>query len=850
MTRPFRAAVLIGLALLVGCGETPVADYGDPTLPSEISADTPVGGIVAQVIAPDLSLTFGSAIQTVELQAYVPEAGSTELNVELRLAGGATREAEAIGTPGVQRRFVAQVPLLHGANEVTAVIQSSDGQYRRLLDFSLAYGGTPPGIRLSGFALPNTDGTCVTDLATSVEEYTNSATVCIEGRLTTQDGGEATVAVGGGAWTTEPGRFSYGVQLSPGENSVLVEATSSGGIRGSASLPVVLDQTPPTARFLRPFDGETTGAPSISLIASADDDWAQPSLFLSTSAGFFVELDPTDENEVLVPLASGTNTLELLAIDKAGNESTTSIEVGRVRAIELRAPRTDSTARLELDRFAIEELLPAEIRERTTLLRLDLRPAVIEALSAIQDPERYGVDTTSWQASEWNLWRLLNMTPDTADLRGTSFESMLEIGDAIGLPSPRLLAEVHGIDVTDTFIPLEVLADAALSTLVASHPNIATGAAGEPLMVLTMEDALTDMRDVGRRFGPTGDHPGFISGNTTAFVFEPGFRMVLDARSRLTEYDGIDLQTATKDVFFLRPEGAAIELDFDDPEAFSVVGIVDEPVMSIRFSVAEGDRYYSTGNDRSAGPRGDGFFVGAGTIWDAPPWLLERAVAEAAFMTYHQLWSDDGYRRELSYDAGSIEDAASVSWDRGWVVVDTPGGLGNPPEPAYIWETLLEIAQVRLHDGGLAEGEADVQFDLTIPVGFTADELVERLRPELARQSDAIAADLLGSGVLVHSEADIFFAPSSAGPVIFFRADEDEPEFEFEYPQVGFFADAGLTQRISSTNPVGNLDDSVHHKLLVAEGDEFYAVDEDGTVHLLRVSSATPRRVALEVREP
>jgi hypothetical protein len=586
------------------------------------------------------------------------------------------------------------------------------------------------------------------------------------------------------------------------------------------------------------------------VIAIAEDDWVAPSLFLSSSAGLSVELDSSEQTELLVPLVPGANTLTLVAIDQAGNEATASIDVHRVRAIELRAPRSNSTARLELDRFAIEELLPLETRESTTLLRLDLRPAVVEALSAIQDPERYGVDTSAWQEAEWNLWRLLNMTPDTADLRGTSFESMLEIGDAIGLPSPRLLAEVHGIAITDTFIPLEVLADAALSTLVASHPNISVGDSGEPLMTLTLEDALTDMRGVGDRFGPTGDHPGFISGDTAAVVFEPGFRMLLDARSRLTEYDGIDLQTATKDIFFLRPEGAALELDFDDPAAFSVVGIVDEPMMSIRFTVAEGDRYYTPGNDPGAGPRGDGFFVGAGTIWNAPPWLLERAVAEAAFMAYHQLWSEDGFERELSYDAGSIDDAARVTWDRGWVVVDTPGGLGSPPQPAYIWDTLLEIAQVRLHDGGLAEGEANVEFDLTIPVGFTADELIQRLRPELARQSESIAEDLVGSGVLVHSPADVFYAPSSLGPVLLFRAEEDEPDFEFDYPQLGFFADVGLTQRISSTDPIGNLDDTVHHKLLVADGDEFYAVDEDGTLHLLRVASTGPRRLSLEVRTP
>jgi hypothetical protein len=440
------------------------------------------------------------------------------------------------------------------------------------------------------------------------------------------------------------------------------------------------------------------------------------------------------------------------------------------------------------------------------------------------------------------------MTPDTADLRGTSFQSMLEIGDAIGLPSPRLLAEVHGVGVTDTFLPLDVLADAALATLIASHPNIDLDSDGTPRMPLTLEDSLTDMREVSSRFGPVGDHPGFVSGDTSASVLEPGFRMVIDARSRLTEVDGVDLQGGTKEIGFLPTDGAALELNFEDPTGFRVVGIVDEPVMNTRFAIEESARFYHGGTDRGAGARGDGFFVGDGTVWGTPPWTLEHTIVEAGYRAYHALWSETDYQRTLRYDVGSIEDAARIDWDRGWVTVNTPGGIGNPPDPAFIWDTLLEIAQVRLHDGGLAEGDADVEFELTIPVGFTADELIESLRPELARQAETIAEELVGTGVLVEFPADFFYRTGPrGGHVLFFRAPEDAPHTPYMFTQPGFFSDPTLRERVSSTGPVAGFDDALHHKVEVSAGDTLYVMDALDVVYELDVIDTGGGWIELEV---
>ena len=834
---------LVGTVLLA-CGDRPVGEYADPTV--ALSED-PVGGIVASVVSPELTRIHGSPSVEVELQAYVPAAGSTELEIELRGAGGLELEAIPEGPSGVSRRFRAAVPLVHGSNAMSAVIQSSDGAHRRVLDFSLIYEGGRPGIQIVGFATPGDDGRCGAGGST-LEGVTSSRVVCARGRVSSRDGGDVDVSTQTATTRVPTGEFSLGVTLSDGSNSVRVQASDDSGATSESEAVIALDRINPQVEFVRPEPGTVTISPTLPIVVSGSDAFGLVSLTLESSGGLSVGVPTTGETEVLVSLAVGENELTLRGADRAGNVAEVSLSVRRSRSIRLTDARENSVARLELDRFAIEELLDEDTRRNVTLLELDLRPAVIEALSAIQDPDRYGVDTATWGAAEWNLWRLLNMTPDTANLRGTSFENMLEIGDAIGLPSPRLLAEVHGVGVTETFIPLEVLADAALGTLVASHPNIVLAADGTPRMPLTLEDSLTDMREVGERFGPVGEHPGFVTGVTSAVVLESGFRMVIDARSRLTEVDGVELQGGTKQIGFLPGPGTALELDFEDPDAFRVVGIVDEPVMNTRFAVDESPRYYSSGDDRGARPRGAGFFLGNGTVWDTPPWTLEHTVAEAGFRAYHGLWADDGYRRSLRYDAGSIEDAASVDWDHGWITVDTPGGIGNPPEPAYIWDTLLEIAQVRLHDGGLAEGDANVEFGLTIPVGFTADELIERLRPELARQSETIAADLVGAGVLIEFPADVFYRTGSGGAhVLLFRAPEDAPHEPYPYSQPGFFADEALRERVSSTEPLAGLDDETHHKVLVGDGDTLFVEDAAGTTHSLTILTSGDNWLELRV---
>ena len=140
--------------------------------------------------------------------------------------------------------------------------------------------------------------------------------------------------------------------------------------------------------------------------------------------------------------------------------------------------------------------------------------------------------------------------------------------------------------------------------------------------------------------------------------------------------------------------------------------MVDEPLVDLRFALSESPVFVGVSSTRGArpDPQHAGFARGDGGAFAASPWHLEHIVAEAAYRQFQPLYADTSYARTFRYDAGAIADAAVIDWDRGWVSIATSGNLGSPPAPTYFWDVLTEIAQLRLHDGGIAEGQANMDF--------------------------------------------------------------------------------------------------------------------------------------------
>ena len=133
-----------------------------------------------------------------------------------------------------------------------------------------------------------------------------------------------------------------------------------------------------------------------------------------------------------------------------------ALAVDESRVIELRYSRFDVEGfeqRLSLDDLAA---LPRPVVDQIWLLDLDLFPltqAALEKLAALS-PEQ--ADSLSVPAQ--NLRRLMTMTPDNADLDGTSLGPLIALSAAVGIPPARALANLLGIGVTDPLAPSDVAA--------------------------------------------------------------------------------------------------------------------------------------------------------------------------------------------------------------------------------------------------------------------------------------------------------------------------------------------------------------------------------------------------------
>ncbi len=221
------------------------------------------------------------------------------------------------------------------------------------------------------------------------------------------------------------------------------------------------------------------------------------------------------------------------------------LEVGESREVELRYLRFDVTnfeQRLTRDDLLA---LPRATQRRLWLLDLDLAgnqgaPGLLDnALAQIQS-----LDPDTLDPAARNTQRLLNMTPDTANLEGTGLEGLVSLAPLIGVAPERVLADLLGVGPEDTFLSTRDVTAAILEQVVGTHPNalerlgprtpdnpqgrypVAPGA-----LPVTLADAASDFATLTDTFGPAGEHPGFLTGRTRARVFTDDFSITVRANA-------------------------------------------------------------------------------------------------------------------------------------------------------------------------------------------------------------------------------------------------------------------------------------------------------------------------------
>ncbi|MCA9708490.1 MAG: hypothetical protein KDK70_21755 [Myxococcales bacterium] len=515
---------------------------------------------------------------------------------------------------------------------------------------------------------------------------------------------------------------------------------------------------------------------------------------------------------------------------------------------------------LEMSKDEVAELF-GERADEILLLELDATPLLTNTLLAVRDacglawqfddsnPHHdctltplgqsfVGPDGT-WQTSpEYAMVRLLTMTPANVDVSGTTSEGLQELADALSWiidDYGQILADGLGIARTDPIISAPALVESFRVNFAAPHP--ATGPNGE--LSFTLGDALANLSTLTERYGPQGDHPGVVDPSVpvTGEVFGPDFKMIAEADSNLRVVEGIDADQgelgagkgyASVVVDQVGPTFEdELEFHFDDPERFRVEGIVEDLRIDMRFSVGEQLGFVPSCVGTSVCQQNmPGAPTSGQSVWALDSWLFEYLVTYAGWVDYQ------GLTAALDYLLGTA--SVYIGQDGnppGWVEYDILLNLGNPPEDQYIWETILEVAQVRLHDSGFATFPEGVQLAFTvqdIPVGITGSEAAEAVRPYLQEQASQISDFLLGDYQDDNDPVDFYYRRAEDGrPYVYFAAAEDRSEAAgYAYAQPGFFHDAGLSERASATSIEG-VADTAHQKLALPAGESFYYFQDD-----------------------
>ncbi len=564
------------------------------------------------------------------------------------------------------------------------------------------------------------------------------------------------------------------------------------------------------------------------------------------------------------------------AEDEPTEAPATPLAVGESRAVELRFIPLDVTDfEKVLTRIDLRQLPPA-VLERTWLTDIDLRrtapngaPQLIDhALAAIlaEEPDLEATDPA--ERAKGNLIRLLQMSPQTADLGGTSMAPLLDLAPEIGFSVPEVLGAALGGRPDAAFLSPADVGAAMVTHVIGSHPNARVRLGPrtpdnpeglypvEPgKLPVFLDDVLSDLRTLQRRYGPYAEngvyHPGFIAGPVEAQLFGDDLRMVVTAQTNGAPDKGIDLETASLAGVNSIDDHPDRLFDFSDPAWLNIEGsFADPPVVArMEFALGEDPRFIAGGVNREPAPRGDGL------VWTAAPYTLERVVAEAAFARWH-----DHTLENLVFDRTALDgELLTMNVDNGWLTLATPGNVGAPPPSTYIWDLITEVAQIRVHDGGIPEGEANVTFVLEqIPLGLSMADLISGVKASLQADPTAlvqVAARLFDN---TWGEADIFYRwvrsddPAGAD-YLFFLAPEDIPRDRgdvpiraYSYENPGFFADAALSEQLATRELVD--DDDSHLKVRIEPGMTLYVEDEKQQVYRISVGEKPSRaRVALTI---
>ncbi|BCS55753.1 hypothetical protein [Geobacter sp. SVR] len=205
------------------------------------------------------------------------------------------------------------------AGKVTLLGRAADNDVGYL--FNTNTKGTPPYLMITAEALAPPAGPVLTLSTLSNGAITNNPTLNVTGTVTDGSGVASLTINGAGVAVNSDGTFSHALTLAAGANTIQTVATGMDGSQTSDTRTITLDQTAPALTIALPADNSIVNTNSVKITGSVADTLAVlVTASVNNGPTANAHISGTDF-EVTVNLAPGLNTIEISAVDQAGNST-------------------------------------------------------------------------------------------------------------------------------------------------------------------------------------------------------------------------------------------------------------------------------------------------------------------------------------------------------------------------------------------------------------------------------------------------------------------------------------------------------------------------------------------------
>jgi len=312
----------------------------------ELQCTAAFQGVLQRVKSQAITLTVNPATGTISTPTLAPTS------VPLATPTTVTTTSTITGTPDagsvmLQRldssgRVLAILGTLHDdglngdakANDGIFTLQSTFNEFATgpiPLRISATFNNAVSHVfsPISTLTVTGTPPPTVTITAPAALSYLNISPTTVSGTVSDPT---ATVIINSIQAPVANGTFSASIPLAEGPNILTATATTPSGSTGSASITVTLDTTPPHVTITSPTDQFVTTASSISVAGNVNDtvvgtvNSQQAQVKVNGIASQVANRTFLAMN---VPLNLGSNTIQAVAVDRAGNSATTQITIVR-----------------------------------------------------------------------------------------------------------------------------------------------------------------------------------------------------------------------------------------------------------------------------------------------------------------------------------------------------------------------------------------------------------------------------------------------------------------------------------------------------------------------------------------